>query len=337
MADGLPTTSPAPRAASPPVDLRPLTTSELIDRGFSLYRAHFTGFLLLALLCQIAPLMSQILITTFKLAPSLDDVNSAHDTILHKALPLSVIFVVTQLVVFSFEIIITFFVADAYLGKTPSVVGSMRRFAGCVGLSVKTCLLNIGLIVATLIFPVLAWFALYFYDVFYTPIHTLSLVLFCVAALMLFVVSVVPLLLVFMRLMVTVPVVTLENLGGWKAIRRSFEIVGYNPGLGIFYWGAMRLSFLLLPLFVIELMVLMVTSLPLTIHQVGEAFRNGSGGQLAPPADISVVISQVLTFVAVSVILPLYAIATTLFYYDVRIRREGFDLEFMAGKLGGRA
>ena len=28
-------------------------------------------------------------------------------------------------------------------------------------------------------------------------------------------------------------------------------------------------------------------------------------------------------------------IATTLFYYDVRIRREGFDLEFMAGRMEG--
>ena len=36
-----------------------------------------------------------------------------------------------------------------------------------------------------------------------------------------------------------------------------------------------------------------------------------------------------------SLILPLYSIATTLFYYDIRIRREGFDLEVMAGKIGG--
>jgi hypothetical protein len=48
------------------------------------------------------------------------------------------------------------------------------------------------------------------------------------------------------------------------------------------------------------------------------------------------ILSQILTFLAGSLILPLYSIATTLFYYDIRIRREGFDLEFMAGQPGGQ-
>ena len=38
----IPAIAPTPPPA--PVDLRPLTTSELIDRGFALYRAHFAGF-----------------------------------------------------------------------------------------------------------------------------------------------------------------------------------------------------------------------------------------------------------------------------------------------------
>ena len=75
MADGFssPTAAPpavAPTAPTVPVDLRPLTTSELIDRGFALYRAHFAGFLLLALLCQSAPLLGQILVTALKLNPT---------------------------------------------------------------------------------------------------------------------------------------------------------------------------------------------------------------------------------------------------------------------------
>jgi len=72
----------------------------------------------------------------------------------------------------------------------------------------------------------------------------------------------------------------------------------------------------------------------MTIHQLGDFFQHGSGNQITVPPDSTVIISQVLTFLAVSLILPLYSIATTLFYYDIRIRREGFDLEFMAGQLG---
>ena len=70
------------------------------------------------------------------------------------------------------------------------------------------------------------------------------------------------------------------------------------------------------------------------LHQLGEIMRHGTMGQMATPPDSTVIISQVLTFLAGSLILPLYSIATTLFYYDIRIRREGFDLEYMAGKMG---
>jgi hypothetical protein len=60
--------------------------------------------------------------------------------------------------------------------------------------------------------------------------------------------------------------------------------------------------------------------------------RHGTA-QLNAPPDATMMASTVLAFLAESLILPLYPIATTLFYYDVRIRREGFDLEFMAENL----
>jgi hypothetical protein len=99
----------------------------------------------------------------------------------------------------------------------------------------------------------------------------------------------------------------------------------------------MRLSFLLLPLFIIELLILSLTYLPLIIFQVGEAVRDGNGSQMGSAPDSILIFSQILTFLAISLILPLYPIATTLFYYDIRIRREGFDLEIMARQLRGKS
>jgi len=57
---------------------------------------------------------------------------------------------------------------------------------------------------------------------------------------------------------------------------------------------------------------------------------------MAAPPESVMIISQIMTFLAGSLILPLYTIAMTLFYYDIRIRREGFDLEFMANQLRSR-
>jgi hypothetical protein len=325
----------APIAPVAPVDLRPLTTSELIDRGFALYRAHFTGFLLLALLCQSAPLLGQIVVTGFKLNPTQDELLENPTLFFYKTGLFAAIVMVAQVIVFCFEVVITFYIADAYLGKIPSVKESLRKFTACAGASIWTCMLNWILIGLTFIFPVAASTAVYLYVLIYPPLTFFPLIGFGAAAFLLLVASIAPFLVVFMRLMVTVPALALENYSGWKAVKRSTALVRYDPGLGILYWGEMRLSFLLLPLFIIELLILSLTSLPLTLHQFGELMRNGSNGQMAAPPDSVMIISQILTFLAGSLILPLYSIATTLFYYDIRIRREGFDLEFMAERLGG--
>jgi hypothetical protein len=341
MADGTVSTSaapPAPALAPAPswVDLRPLSTSELIDRGFSLYRAHFAGFLLLALLCQSAPLLSQILATLLKLNPSQEQALRDPTGFFERLGILCAISFVAQLIVFSFEVVITYYIADAYLGKDPSVKTSLRRFTSCFLPSVWTCVLNRILIGITFLFPFVVVTAAYLYLLFHPPLTLTPLIVVGIVTGVFFIISLAPVLIVFMRLMVTIPALALEGLSGWKAVRRSAALVQYDPGLGILYWGEMRLSFLLLPLFIIELMILSLTSLPLTIHQIGEIIRNGSTGQIAPPPDLIMVLSQILTFLAGSLILPLYSIATTLFYYDIRIRREGFDLEFMANRLRSR-
>ena len=325
-----------PVAPATEVDLRPLTTSELIDRGFSLYRAHFAGFLLLALLCQSAPLLGQIVATACKLNPTQTELLENPSSFFTKMGVLMTIALVAQVISFGFEVVITFYIADAYLGKIPSVKECFRKFSSLLSASVWTCILNRVLIGLTLFFPMLAMIAIAVYARIYPPVTFIPLLVFSGTALLLFVASLAPVLVVFMRLMVTVPALALENLSGWKAVKRSAALVRFDPGLGIFYWGEMRLSFLLLPLFIIELLILSLTSLPLVIQQIGEIMRHGSSGQMAAPPDSVLILSQILTFLAGSLILPLYAIATTLFYYDIRIRREGFDLEFIAGQIGGR-
>jgi hypothetical protein len=325
-----------PAAPAAEVDLRPLTTSELIDRGFALYRAHFAGFLLLALLCQSAPLLGQIVATAFKLNPMQNELLENPTTFFTKLGVLTAISLAAQVVVFCFEVVITFYFADAYLGKIPSVKESLRKFVPRFLSSIWTCVLNRILIALTFFFPLLAAAAIYFYALFYPPLTFFPLLAFGTVASLLFIASLAPMLVVFMRLMLTIPALALEGCSGWKAIKRSAALVRYDPGLGILYWGEMRLSFLLLPLFIIELLILSLTSLPLTLHQAGEILRHGSSGQIAAPPDSIMIVSQILTFLAGSLILPLYSIATTLFYYDIRIRREGFDLEFMATQLGDR-
>jgi hypothetical protein len=323
----------APEAPTPGVDLRPLTTSELIDRGFSLYRQNFAGLLLLALLSQAAPLLVQVFTTVLHLVPTQDEMMQLPASTFAKLGIFIAIMLLAQLIAFGFEVVMTFYVADAYLGREPSVTASFRGLGGKLGGSAWTCVLNRIFYLLTLAFPFLAAVAIEVWYALAPPASFGGLVLLIGAAGLLVIASLVPILLVVMRLMATVPVLALEGLAGWKACRRSTALVRYDPGLGFFYWGETRLSLLLLPLFVIQLLTSSITSVPMIIAQANEVVRHGTATAATNPSDVVVVGSQVLTYLAGSLILPLYTIAVTLFYYDVRIRREGFDLEFLAARL----
>jgi hypothetical protein len=315
------------------IDLRPLTTSELIDRGFGLYRKNFAGLLLLALLSQVAPLLVQVLTSLLHLFPTQADLAAGTARTIGNVLLFFAIVFLSQLVAFGFEVVMTFYVADAYLGKIPSLGKSFARMQGLVAKSIWTCVLNRIFYCLTLLFPTVALVAVEAWYLLSPPGSFTGFIVYASVAVVLLVLSLAPVLIVFMRLMTTVPVLALERLGGWAACRRSSQLVRYDPGLGFFYWGETRLSLLLLPLFVIQLLTYSLTSVPMILSQVNDAVRHGTAAQFAGQSDAVMVGSQVLTYLAGALILPLYTIAVTLFYYDVRIRREGFDLEFLAGRL----
>jgi hypothetical protein len=213
--------SPAPFTRAP-VSLRPLSTGELIDRGFSLYRAHFAGFLLLALICQTAPLItSQALQGALRLFPSQANFSGTFGPNLVGDGLLFVVWFAGQVITFCFEVVMTAYLADAYLGRMPSIKMSFRRLFQALGASVRTSLLNIVLVAVAMIFPFFAFTAVYLFILFHPPGSLLTMLLFFSVSLLILIASLVPVLIVFMRLMLTVPAVALENLGGWKAVRRS--------------------------------------------------------------------------------------------------------------------
>jgi len=54
-------------------------------------------------------------------------------------------------------------------------------------------------------------------------------------------------------------------------------------------------------------------------------------GQLGPGLTA---LSQVISFFTTSFLGPIYATGITLFYYDQRVRKEGFDIEWMMEAAG---
>jgi hypothetical protein len=121
----------------------------------------------------------------------------------------------------------------------------------------------------------------------------------------------------FIRYALSIPASVVEDLKARQAIRRSIDLAKGS-------WGR---------IFLLGLLVLVI--------QIGLAtFTQGPFGLLALkqpgfvlPAWIQA-IQQIIGFFTNACLGPIWAIGITLFYYDQRIRKEGFDIEWMMRAAG---
>ncbi len=117
---------------------------------------------------------------------------------------------------------------------------------------------------------------------------------------------------VYVRTVVAVPAIVLERASGWHGLQRSWQLTKgrFWPTLG-------RLALLAIIAGIISSVVAAIFELP--------------GGALFPSN--SFVFDQVASAIAAVFVGPITYIGVTLLYYDIRIRKEGFDIEMLARSL----
>jgi hypothetical protein len=131
-------------------------------------------------------------------------------------------------------------------------------------------------------------------------------------------------LLALVRLWMAFPVCVVEQTGAWEAVKRSYRLSQGAHGRIFVLWllGAV-LSYLLSLALAAPLMIAIELIPGMTTPQHAE---------LAGTLMLYILFG---TFFAVQALTrPVYAIALLLFYYDQRIRREGFDIEWLMQKAG---
>ena len=115
------------------------------------------------------------------------------------------------------------------------------------------------------------------------------------------------------RLCVCIPAALLENLGPRESLERSFRLTKDNAGR----------AFLILLLYgVILYAALFLFDIPMMIG-VASAARD--------PVMVRVwtALMQVGNFIASVLVTPVFTIAASIFYFDLRVRKEAFDLQMM--------
>jgi hypothetical protein len=300
---------PAPGAmySTPPIlrhELRPLTTGEILDRTFFLYRSNFwlyvglaslaAGVNVLASIGRLAYLHLRGISATSPSAVAAGAVFSLFGVILYFA-----VYCVTHAATVSA-------VSSIYLGEPTSMEMAINAVKGHW---VRYCLIAMWQ----------SWSAGWIFMLMAGPIAVMAglgiknlngliafLVFFAFGGVIYGVIA-------YIRNSLAIPAAVMEGLDVRRSMRRSKQLVAGRKG---------RIFLLLLLLFALYC-VAGALQFPFALLLLRSRSAEHVIGQ---------VISLLVAFLCSSLIGPVASIALTLFYIDERVRREAFDIEFLMDK-----
>ena len=309
-------------------DLRPLSLGELLDRTFRLYRNHFALFVGIMAIPAAFWLPLNVLVLTYQgswmsraaTAPGRPPMVPRPNEIAGLILAVFAVVVLSGLVYSIAVAAASSAVADVYLGRPASVRGSYAkihgRFFRLLGVIFNILLRMIGLLVVVMgVFAGgIAGIGLVFGAGRGNPVFAILLAVglfFAYLAGLAFCVY------FWLRYALSVPVLVIENLGVFATIRRSIFLTRGRRG---------HIFLAMLVAAIIAYAGIFVFQIPFTIAMMVSAAQGHWSQWLAFAAAVFSSLGSALTG-------PISMIAIVLLYYDSRIRKEAFDLQFMLSSL----
>ena len=277
------------------LDLRPLSIGELLDRTFSLYRRNFLLFIGIAAIPHL--LVLAVKLAQVAVMPVVGKVGAPPPA------------------------------AELQAASRSLVAGNPIAFAAFALLGVVIYLIAILFTQGGTVFAVSE---LYLgrattigqsFSRAKSELGTLFGVLFLngLVTLVSFLLLIIPGIYMMCRLCVAVPAALLENLGPRDSLERSFALTKDNAG---------RAFLIYLLYFVILYAAVALFAMPFAI---------GVGVSQNDPVMVRTwtALSEVGSFAAEVLITPILTIGMAIFYFDLRVRKEGFDLQLMMNPLAG--
>lgn len=310
------------------VDLRPLSLGELLDRTFRLYRNHFVLFVGIMAIPAAVWLPFNVLLLSFQGSfmsaaasnPGKPPFVPTPAEIIGLIAGMFGVLLLSALVYSVAVAAASCAVADVYLGRTATVRGSYGRIQGrfwrLIGVIINILLRMFGLMVAVIavFFGGMAAIGLLVGASRANPIFAALLVL---ALFFAYVAGLIFCVYFWLRYAVAIPILMIENLGVLATIRRSVFLTRGRRG---------HIFLALLVAVIIAYAGLFILQMPFSLAMVISAARGHWSQWLAFAAAVSGSIGSALTG-------PISMIAIVLLYYDSRIRKEAFDLQFMLSSL----
>lgn len=288
-------------------ELRPLTTGEILDRTFFLYKSDFWLYVGLASIAAAVNVLTAIVRLGYL---HLRGIPATSPKAVLAGSILSVVGAVVYFAAYSVTHAATVSaVSSIYLGESTSMG---KAFGAVKGHWLRYCLIALWQ----------SWSAGWAFILFLLPVVILPMMgmkgLGVVAASGILVLlsfgGVAYGVIAYIRNSLAIPAAVMEDLDVRRAIRRSKQLVAGRKA---------RIFLLLLLLFALYL-VAGVMQMPFALLLL----RSRSAEHI-----IEQFISLLVAFLCSSLIGPVASIALTLFYFDERVRKEAFDIEFLMNKM----
>jgi len=288
------------------IGLHPMGIGQILDRSFHLLRDHFWLLFLIILIPQVIYfLVSQGLRLAFTGGAAMSSPLAMGVGFGITAFFSAIIFLIVQ---FWAQGALIDAVSETYLGHSASVGGSYGAMRKRLGRLIGTMVL-MGLLLAV---PI---------GVFGVVGAVLAMVSGFLTAILAFA-GVVLALYLFLNWLMIDKVVVLEDTAWMSALRRSKELMTARTEEGFWKSTKMKASLILLLGFLIGFGFQLLFQLPGAVL-----------GLLGKGSAVVATLFNMLNIAATSLATVYTAVAMILYYYDIRVRKEGFDLKMMAENL----
>lgn len=293
-----------PLRPAPAYDLRPLAVGEILDRVLSIYRSHFWLLVGLSALSAGVAVGVQVLHLIYMYFTGTTLASPSYSL---SAVGFMLVEVVLYLIAYSLTLAATTSAVNAiYLGEPTSMGSALhtarRLWPRCLGValwqgwSASWAFMFLAIPVVVMVIPGMAGTST-------VLLGSIVLILGMIACVVYGVIA-------YLRNSLAIPAAVIEDLGVRTAMRRSKNLATGRIG---------RIFLMLLLTYALSL-VAAVIQMPTVFVLLRSPQSQHYGAQA---------IALAVNFASTSMVGPVAAIGFCLFYFDERVRREGFDIEMM--------
>ncbi|MBW3622287.1 MAG: hypothetical protein KY468_02630 [Armatimonadetes bacterium] len=288
--------------------LRPMDLRDILDDTFDLFKENFVLFVTITALVFLP---FNFLVTLFtgpteELGP---DANPA--IVISLVVTRIITFVLGTLATYVAMGALTAAVSERYLGRRITVREAYSAILNRFGPFLVTLLLPFFLVGAASFLMILIAIGIG------AAVALVNEIVGVLIGVLLGLAAVVAVIYLFFGISFVMPVFIIEGRSGWDAMKRSYQLFTFSSG---------KVILTLLLVSIIMGVVMMVILGPVA----GMSMFLGEEGSLSP---VFLGLQGALSGIVQSLIQPIQIIVVLLLYYDVRIRREGYDLEMLANEL----